>query len=648
MFTKERIFDWLWVVQKNLLVPFGFSFFFVSLVIFIFDLYPIAQITRSWLIAVGIAAGYGSILILLNKYGREAYRKTIGISFWSVGIVLFFARNSFLDIGKIYYSYPLQLPEPITNVGLFVLVILLGILFIREYRIRKDITQNLLFNRNLFAVTLLLVFLIWVLLLSYNLGSHNFLNDEFATMESATNFLHTGDFWKWDWVRDRSGQYTECALEDPYCNYKRAEIHSILIATSYKVFGISEFSTRLVSVIGGLVLFGILAMALLYLRNPTVAVYVLMGLVLCPALLFLFRYARMYALLIPCFFGLTYILFRLIYEFENLASKKRLIYGLSAIILFVICYNLHSQTLFLILPLAVFCGYIFWKYDRSRGLLVLFLLGLCTGFLTLAFWPQISSFETATEFLEFSQRTNLDYIGLLFDYPLGLLGLAISTIMFIYSLFSKNDALKEFYVFSYLVCILPLFVLIFGIDRFSHIVYVSNLLPFAIFLGVGGCIIAIQLIPINKIRILLYSFLMLLMLTNLYSAWGVIYERENFYFADYSRAYASIVKNYNPETDAIFMGYSRAYYLRDLDYRGGPIHLFGNKDYSEEAEMRFLQTLQSYESGFITWDEFAAGDIKTSTKEYIGEHFKQLSGAGLDKTRVEVYYFNRTMFSDVP
>ena len=80
-----------------------------------------------------------------------------------------------------------------------------------------------------------------IFFLSYNLGSADFYQDEFQVVSTAEGYFRSGTFYQWDYINNK--------LSDSL--YDRAWPHSWMIAQSYRLFGISEWSSRIISVLFG-------------------------------------------------------------------------------------------------------------------------------------------------------------------------------------------------------------------------------------------------------------------------------------------------------------------------------------------------------------------------------------------------------------
>ncbi|MCW3974811.1 MAG: hypothetical protein NWE86_01020, partial [Candidatus Bathyarchaeota archaeon] len=95
-----------------------------------------------------------------------------------------------------------------------------------------------------FSTGLMIIVLVGFGLRIYGVGDFDFREDEFQVIYTASSYHFGGGFYTWDWIKS-----------EPSGNlYMRAWPHTWLIAKSFDIFGISEFSARLVSVIFGTIL----------------------------------------------------------------------------------------------------------------------------------------------------------------------------------------------------------------------------------------------------------------------------------------------------------------------------------------------------------------------------------------------------------
>lgn len=136
-----------------------------------------------------------------------------------------------------------------------------------------------------------------LLLIALGLRIHKidfeFRDDAFRTVPAAYGFFKTGKFFKWDFLEDKLSSIP----------YPRAWPHSVLLALSFKIFGFSEISARLVSIIFGVFLIPVSYFIIKDIfKNKLIALAFASIFVFDPYLIDHARYVRMYGLFIPAFF----------------------------------------------------------------------------------------------------------------------------------------------------------------------------------------------------------------------------------------------------------------------------------------------------------------------------------------------------------
>jgi len=65
--------------------------------------------------------------------------------------------------------------------------------------------------------------------------------------------------------------------------------------------------------------------------------------------------------------------------------------------------------------------------------------------------------------------------------------------------------------------------------------------------------------------------------------------------------------------------------------------MMNNRQYTYEL---FLEDLEDYESGWLTWESRKAYHVDNQIINYVNENFYQIHGRDIDDFGVEVYYFN--------
>ncbi len=485
----------------------------------------------------------------------------------------------------------------------------------------------------------------------YNLDNHNFREDEFQVIGAATGYKNTGKFYRWDWLNNN----INCQdYSDNSCAYKRAWPHSFMIAQSYKIFGISEWSSRIISV-----LFGIFFIIILYpitkffTHNKKIAALVVVSAVFYPSYISLFRYTRMYALLIPLFLILCLFLYRALTEqnisqkiiqnkFKILHSKLNFhyVFVFLSLIFLYLNYHIHINSLIILPSLLVFILFMAILTKKIKYVF-LSLLGIFICFMVFVAY-QFGLTEKFLWALSFFERNNEIYIKHISKHPFGSdIGIILLFLGFI-SIFFVNKKLqyKLLYLYTIIGCSLIFFIYI-G-DRYSSFVYISHITTIAIITILFTTILIIKIFN-NKPLILI--FLMLLG-TSLGTTFHQNIDRlygDNHSYENFSQAYEIIIENYNPKSDVIIGQYLRTYYLRELANQNiKTISMLSNKRYEFET---FIEDLDKYESGYITWETRKSYHIQSEIRNYIAKNFTKHHGSGIDNAGVEVYYFDQNMIN---
>lgn len=493
------------------------------------------------------------------------------------------------------------------------------------------------------------------LLRIYKLNAFDIRGDEFQVVAAAAGHLYTGDYYLWNWIEDRPF----CLEKTDKCYYDRAWPHTWMIAQSFKAFGISEVSSRIPSVIFG-ILFIVISypIAFYFFKNKKVALAITALVALNPAYIDLSRYARMYAILLPIFLLAIYFLYRGFNEksnflTNNLVSKKfkPLIkyisyhYGflILSVLLFIFSFVIHINTL-IIGPAFLFYVFIiyFTKKESINNKALLPLIIGCFIIAVIIMKSYVGSFTYPNLFSWFA-RHNTAYLTHILAYPLNAaswLALICMNIIVLLRLrifkLITNQHLLDVQLFLLILIGTTLLFFIFIADRYSAYVYTSHVTVFAIMLLLNGFYFVKNFLPKFTVYFLYLSFTIMI-LFHLTERGLARYDQQG--AAVISTAYKTIVDRYDPDTQVLFLQYARDYYLKDLQ-EAVIISLLNNNQYSLE---QFLIDSSKYESGYIAWETAKSGHLRVELRQFIEDNFQKLHGSGVDLTRVEVFYYNRGM-----
>lgn len=485
----------------------------------------------------------------------------------------------------------------------------------------------------------------------YRLGGYHLLDDEYFAFDTAYGVLRTGGLRQWDWI-----------ASEPGARYPRAWPHTLLVAVSFAAFGVSEWSARLVSaVLGVLTVPTIFFVVRYFTARRDVALATALAVVLLPNIVSYFRWTRMYALLISVFAILTYLSFRVLTE-ENPVDLRfgpadRLVerhlnfnfpLGVLTLLVFYVAYQIHRNALLVLVIGFAFVAFK-WVTTGERRYLTATVLGLAgvgSVAFVFAYTPYLD--EVAT-LLSFFERRNYDYVTYLFQFPLpvplgSLLFAAGAAMVATVGDGPRRDRL----LFLYLLCLLSIVFYVFVGDRYVAYAYVVHVVPFAMALVLFAYFEFTRAIDVP----LASSVLSVLLVASMVQAgftgsleydnpYGSAYP--DFYAddpVDFTTAYGTIERDFDPERDVIVAFALRDYYLRDLPENATVIDVTDRDDRSVDL---FREYVRRWESGWITWPSGKAHHIDPEIRRYLDENFDKRHGRGVDDTNVEVYYFDTRM-----
>ncbi len=495
-------------------------------------------------------------------------------------------------------------------------------------------------RRQWFALLCLLV--VSTMVYGYRLGHFDFYMDEFQVVHASVGYHHTGKFYKWSFADDK--------LTDT--EYDRAWPHTRIIAQSYKLFGISEWSSRLPSVVFGILLIaGGFAVGYRVSGSANVALLIAASLLFYPDFIELFRWTRMYAFLMPVFLLLSYVVFRLLsdpYEIRKesipgVAWYNRNInynpwYVLIVLPLLKFAREIHVNAL-AIAPVGVLYLMYLSVTGRARRHIIAVSIAVIGPVVVFILKPKV--FHEITKRVSFFEVHNPEYLGFLLSYPFSTaIGITILLIGGAMIIVARNRALRDRLVFA---CILVGFILLF-FGKLTHVAsprfrYTTHVTVIAIVAIVGVYCLILRLFSQRSVRI---AFVCLL-LGNLGVAYcsGIksLYVRHPRYGSP-SVAYKTLAERYDPQSDVVITGpYFRSYYYPNADK---PIV----KQYPLTNQDDLFTLVRYFKSGWIVWETGYSYLRPIELLRYIHKHFEKLHGTGVDDTRIEMYYFTIDMLPE--
>lgn len=483
----------------------------------------------------------------------------------------------------------------------------------------------------------------------YRLGYQQFNGDEHQVVAAAAGFYHTGTFHMWNWV----------TAEPRPVVYDRAWPHTLLVAVSYAVFGISEWSSRFPSAVAGVLTVPVSYVVFRYFTERKLVAFATSATLLFhPMYVDFFRWTRMYAILIPLFLVLVYLSFRTLTE-ENTVDFRndrvnRLVetyldfnirIGMLTILVFYLSYQVHLNALF-VLPV----GYLFVIYQailtRERKYLVATVLGTAGLLVTVTVVLFTDRLAYLSNFISLFARRNTIYVEYVFQIPfeegLGVVLFCVGLVSF-----SKigNGRLRSKTVYLYILTSFALVFLIFVGNRYAGFAYVIHVVPIGLLLVIRAFRMFTSAFRPSPVRYGLAGLLLLgMVLPLIVGAYGHDYrtqyvEDDN----DFTTAYGTIISNYE-DRQAVFAQYPRRYYLRGLDPDAKIVSMEHSQEYAPEE---FHRDLRRSESGWVTWESEKTYHIHPEIRTFVREHFLKYHGTGVDDTGVEVYYFNESMLGSI-
>ncbi|MFK7906819.1 MAG: glycosyltransferase family 39 protein, partial [Chitinophagales bacterium] len=413
----------------------------------------------------------------------------------------------------------------------------------------------------LYKLALVLLCVLAAAIYLYDLTYYAWLPDEPLVISAAKGYLETGTYTKWSFWMDQIG--TE--------EYPRAWMHSWMVAQSFRFFGVSEWSARIVSVILGLVFVPtIYGVAYFFLRNRPAALTLTLVCILHPYFIVYFRRTRMYALWLPVFSLLIYFSYQsltkrktynwAVYKNNPLVSKY-LNYNwswvISTLLLLYFTVEVHKLSLVLLPALFLFFFYLLVLKKQIRLLPILFI-----GFV-LFFWfsNRYGILENIQKRFTFFEVYKPDYVKHLFLSPFQpTLSISILSVGLLCIWWTKHNARL---ILVYLLLSMTIVLFTFSIDYSpnNNFRYVMHVIPFSCLLVIGVLFKINQLFASKYLRWVLPITIILLSIGNFkyHHIWIYkVYPEAQFT----QRAYPTILQNIIPEKEGIIALYLQEAYMQ--------------------------------------------------------------------------------------
>lgn len=494
------------------------------------------------------------------------------------------------------------------------------------------------FGNKYFRILGLLVLIISGALIFYRLGYYDVWEDENLVINAAIGMQEQG-------------------LEYLNEGYKRTWLHSWLVSGFFDVFGVSEFNGRLPSALFGLAFviicfyvftrwFGIWSLALL------VPIVCLMN----DRFLILFRYMRMYALLIPVFLFAVYFFYRTL-TLENTSSQfknkmprwfnRRLLYVVFSLIFLLLLAHLHKLAM-VVLPVFFISILIFAIKSKTKhskyllfgftaGCILLAYLALVVRLDSLKMFAQVydklfSSFHSFPEYYSYMLENGLPSNSVVMVLIAGS-GLFLSGIA---------NGVKQALSFGYLLISIALVSMVYLVEGEGRDYrYVAHIVPFVVAISLYVWYQIGQLI----LRKYLFGWMLVLLMIaslQLVKDYKRVYVKHP-WAPSYSIVYNTLKSRFKPG-DALFAHNIKTYYLDPKELAGEHYHKVPNKkQYSLE---QFKEAVFAAQRGWIMWDKHKSHHWQDEVLQYIYSHFRLVHGAQKDGYGVDLFYFDEKMIAN--
>jgi len=605
----------------------------------------------------------GLIFYLFAFYKDKVSPLISGIVFFSL-VLLSLSRMLFLPLGDYNFTEVSQVLtfEVYRNYS-YTPLIIFGLISVWFYRNKFDIvisediakltvetTENTSFSKKLFQklkahkvpalVVLVAIIGLSSTILLHKLDDYDFWSDEKQVTQAAAGYYHTGEFQQWDFIKEKPVNGKEFDRNFP---------HLWLISQSYKVFGVNEWSSRIVSVLGG-ILFVLLGYFILtyFFKNKFIILLFLASFAFYPEEIILFRWTRMYGILTPYFLIQFTLAYKTLttqgkFNFKNEALNsffsKYLDFNYKYLLIFIpmtiFGYWVHKSTTFTLPALFIFIIYLAVTEKRPRFFIAI-ALGIIILIAGLIFFPRYVPTHVMTWF----GKNNIIYYEFLYFFPLtkelalSILAIGTSLLYFI----KKKDhrqKLTYFYIMSAFVLVLFVFVITYDISfRYvSFLVPVSMALSFYVLMVLAKTFLGKYFSYALAVIILLSSGV------NFMNRYDDLYTQNFASKSVPSEAYKEI-REQAKSGEAVFLQYALHYYLHGMDTTVTTISMRHQRKYKYD---QFLKDINTYKSGWLEWDTQHAGNIDTMAYSYINHNFKKIHGKAIDDTWTEVYRYDSTM-----
>lgn len=630
------------------------------------DNYAILEMSRRvkviWSIAIlsiYLALAVGQILIP-TKYWENIYQKAkqmiLGIrniqGTYILEVFLFFLvlLMAFHDKLRFRFNFLRLSAKMTTEEQLMLLMVSLPIIVSLLYICYRKKQNSFYFVDNCFpakcgykilAGFCVLFFL--TIVYCYNLGGNNFHNDEHYHVLAAVGYLKTGCFVQWDMVNDI-----------PWEQYDRAWPYTWLVAQSFRIFGISEVSARLVSVICGLIFCTIVyCLVNKITHNVLFSTICTVVLGLNPNLIDDFRMVRMYSLMYVCSLLLLITMWLTLNRENKFKHKNKFTnwikenfnfhfgFALLSVILMLINYLIMPNPLIMVLGVLM---YVIIKYIKLREkkyfhliCLVVFAIALfigvrvCPDLFPDAISTAVNAFFIHTTGVNgYGASIHVEYLWSVISYPGGII---VGLLLFIAGIFTicktpRFSSYKE-YILSIVTCTFIFF--IFFVHRYFQTRYMLFMLPICFFICVLGYY-AIY-VMLSRVGRVIFGLIGVLLIANIMKySFGYLYTGEND-FAHFDKAYQELADYWGADRPLPLYSYHfRSEYLQQYDKV-----VF--QDYIDNEIENLMDFGEEYRNGIISIESQKYYMHSNTFKYFMENYLKKIGGTGKDGNLVELYEY---------
>lgn len=464
----------------------------------------------------------------------------------------------------------------------------------------------------------------------FRIGDFDFREDEFQVISAAYTHSQVGTYQGWDWAQD---------VPSEGAPYTRASQHTWLIARFIAVFGMSEGITRLPGAIAGILLTALAYPTMLSATRSRAAALLTSAFVLL-TFAATFRYARMYALVVPLSLLWTYVHAMALKRLEQSFRTGVMLLATSGAI-GLLAYELHINTLSLAAAFALPTAMTLHRALLGHGWRRASLWSMWMALTIPAIGAALLVAERVRWALSPFARRNYQYVDILFANPFptalsGAIGAVLVGVTVGTLLRRREDGARHhpFFLLSIasLAFAVPFFV--FVADRYVSGTYVAHVRVLVLALIATGLAIVIGSLARSRVR----SMAVLSVLIVAVSAWLPGLDRiygDGHRYGVHSAAYRIIASDLDPSTDIILGQYFRTYYAQGPLFRDTErIGMGRNRSFSlTELE----HALDRQDRAWVTWEARKSYHLASDVRQAIAERGRQVSGPGVDGTRVYVY-----------